>query len=177
MAFDYRGTKLQWLRRFSRLTIEAALDYLVDHPAVDHERIALYGVSRGAIASAMVATREMRIKALILVAGMYDLAKSYPTGDPGLDRNIKRETGATRTAFDDRSALLHAERICAATLILHGEDDVQGKSVDQARRLAAALRARNVVVRDRIFPGTGHRIPILLQYEAIYPFLDRALQQ
>ena len=152
---DYCGPRTQ-------AAIEAALDHLADHPAVDRDRIALYGVSRGAIASAMVATRHAQFKALVLVAGMYDLAESYPTGDPGLDQNIERETGATPDAFAARSALLHAEKIRAATLILHGENDVQGKSVDQARRLAAALRARGVDVREEIFPSVGHRIPIPL---------------
>lgn len=37
----------------------------------------LYGVSRGAIAASMVATEEPDLRALILVAGIYDLAAAH----------------------------------------------------------------------------------------------------
>lgn len=165
---DYCGPRTQ-------AAVREALTYLLHLPFVDHERIVLYGVSRGAIAAAMVATRDTRIKALILVAGMYDFGEAYPTGDEGLDRNILHETGATLEAFAARSALHHAERITAATLILHGGKDVRGKSDDQARRLAAMLRAKNRLVVERIYSEIGHHIPIPLQYEEILPFLDQAL--
>src|SRR5687768_10559305 len=49
--------------------IAAALSFLRVQPNVDPDRIVLYGYSRGAIASAMAATREPDLRALILGAG------------------------------------------------------------------------------------------------------------
>lgn len=61
----------------------------------------MYGVSGGAATASMEATTDPRIKALILVAGMYDVGEAYPTGDPGLCVHCTRgrtDTGSLRTA-------------------------------------------------------------------------------
>ncbi|WP_422367371.1 alpha/beta hydrolase family protein [Pelagibius sp.] len=158
----------------TQAAVGRAITYLWDLPSVDRNRIALYGVSRGAATSAMVATRDARLRALILVAGVYDLGERYPTGRPRLDQNIETEAGTTEQAFAERSALRHAGKIKAATLILHGGQD-SDVTVNQARRLAAKLRANNVLVRERIFPGVPHQIPIPMQYQEIHPFLESAL--
>lgn len=165
---DYCGPKTQ-------AAVDAAIEHLRGQPYIDPDTIVLYGVSRGAITSAMVATRSTRLKALILVAGIYDMAAAYPTGAAGLDRNILHETGATPEAFAARSALLQAHRISAATLILHGANDTRAGSDRQARRLAATLRANGVFVRERLFSDIGHRIPLALQNDEIQPFLSEVL--
>ena len=67
-------------------------------------------------------------------------------------------------------ALRCAERIKASTLILHGALD-RDVTREQARRLAARLRGAGVPVRERIYEGTGHQIPIPAQWEEIDPFL------
>lgn len=158
----------------TQAAVERAITHLWNLPLVDRYHIALYGVSRGAATSAMVATRDMRIRALILVAGVYDLGERYPTGRPRLDRNIETEAGTTEQAFAERSALRHAGKIKAATLILHGGQD-SDITVGQARRLAAQLRVNNVPVRERILPDVPHQIPIPMQYQEIHPFLESAL--
>ena len=110
----------------------AAIDYLLSLPNADKTRVALYGVSRGAATASMVATKDPRITALILMAGVYDLEEFYPTGDKYLDLNILNETGATPEAFAERAALRYADRIKAHTLILHGEQDTRGDVLSQA---------------------------------------------
>ena len=128
----------------SQAAMRAALDHLLALPDIDREKVVVYGVSGGAATASMVATTEPRIKALILVAGVYDLAIEYPSGDPGLDAYIEREAGTTQEAFAARAALRYAERIGSHTLILHGERDVRGRQVEQARFLADRLRANEV---------------------------------
>ncbi|MFW6027729.1 MAG: alpha/beta hydrolase family protein [bacterium] len=159
----------------SQAAVEAALNYLTDLPDIDRGRVAVYGVSGGAATSSMVATRTGGITALILVAGLYDLGKAYPTGDDGLDDYIEREAGTTPEAFAARAALRYTEKIQAQVLILHGEDDTRGGVVDQARLLAEKLRAHGTPVRLRIYENTPHSIPIAAQWEEIDPWLREAI--
>ncbi len=161
----------------AQAALSAALDYLLGLPDADRGRVAVYGVSGGAMTAAIVATRDPRITALVLAAGLYDLGKAYPTGDPGLDAYIEREAGLSPEAFAARSALRGADGIRAATLILHGANDTRGTMVSQARRLAERLRERGVPVRARIFEDTGHSIPIGAQWEEIDPFLMDVIGQ
>ena len=151
--------------------VMAAFDYLLSLPNADKTRVALYGVSRGAATASMVATKDPRITALILMAGVYDLEEFYPTGDKYLDLNILNETGATPEAFAERAALRYADRIKAHTLILHGEQDTRGDVLSQAARLAEKLEENGTPVRLRIYEDRPHQIPIPEQWEEITPFL------
>lgn len=86
----------------SQAAVRGALDHLLALPDVDRNKVAVYGVSRGAATAAMVATGDSRITALILVAGCYDLGESHPTGNARLDANIELEAGTTPEAFAAR---------------------------------------------------------------------------
>jgi acetyl esterase/lipase len=159
----------------SQRALRVALDYLLQVPGADSHRVAVYGVSGGAATASMEATTNHRIKALILAAGMYDVGLAYPTGDPGLDEYIRREAGLTPEAFAQRAALRYADKIAAATLILHGSEDHRGGVVDQARLLAKRLQENGKVVHLRIYDSTPHSIPISAQWEEIDPFLKRII--
>ncbi len=153
--------------------VMAAFDYLLSLPNADPTRVVLYGVSRGAATSSMVATQDDRITDLILMAGLYDLEEFYPSGDKYLDENIVNETGATPEAFAQRAALRYADRITARTLILHGDGDNRGHSLDQAKRLAERLEENGTPVRLRVYEDRPHQVPIPEQWEEIDPFLAR----
>lgn len=157
----------------SQAVLQEALDYLLAQPNVDQDHVGVYGVSGGAATASMQATRDGRIKALILAAGVYDLGEAYPSGDPGLDDYIRREAGTTPESFASRAALRYADKIRAHTLILHGEKDDRGGTVHQARRLADRLRNHRTPVRIRIYEGTPHSIPMNLQWQEIDPFLKQ----
>jgi len=159
----------------SQKAVRVALDYLLQVPGADSSRVAVYGVSGGAATASMEATTDPRIKVLILVAGIYDVGASYPTGDPGLDEHIEREAGLTPEAFAQRAALRYADKIQAATLILHGSEDHRGGVVDQARLLAERLHANGTVVHLRVYDATPHSIPISAQWEEIDPFLKQII--
>lgn len=171
---DTTGPADFWGPRSQR-ALEAALNHLAQLSYIDPDRIVVYGVSGGAATASMVATRVSSIRALVLVAGLYDLGQAYPTGDPGLDAYIEREAGTTPEAFAARAALRYADRISATTLILHGEKDERGGVVHQARELARSLLARKAAVRLRIYEDTPHSIPIPAQWETIDSFLQEVI--
>ncbi|TYC59819.1 prolyl oligopeptidase family serine peptidase [Rhodobacterales bacterium] len=106
--------------------IVAALEFLKRQPSVDPARIGLYGNSRGAVASAMVATKVRSLRALILTGGVYDLQRAYASSPRGLQQAIRKEAGVTNESFLDRSALHFSHRIRAETMILHGRYDDRG---------------------------------------------------
>lgn len=151
--------------------IVSALDFIRTQPGVDPKRIVLYGNSRGAVASAMVAAQVPDLRAIILMAGVYDLREVYQDGSWGLQRVIQKEAGLSNEAFLDRSALYHAHRIQAETLILHGKYDDRAP-VAQAERFAAALSATGLPVALNIFES-GHRIPREQRMPVFREFLQR----
>lgn len=152
-----------------------AVDFLRRQPFVDPKRVALYGYSRGAIVASMVATKDPRLAAVVLGAGAYDFFSWYPTPLPGIDANIRLETGASAEAFRARSAIYHVDKIRAPVLVLHGAQD-ERIPVRQAELFAEKLKASGVAVTLRIFPGARHGIPLDEQYREIYPFLEQAFR-
>jgi dipeptidyl aminopeptidase/acylaminoacyl peptidase len=145
--------------------IRACLEFLRSRPTVDPARLMLYGVSRGAIASAVVATKEPNLRALVLASGIYDLEAAYRVTLPGIRQTLESEAGTTRSAFEARSAMRHAKNIRAETLILHGLNDDRAPP-NQAQELAEALDAAGARVSLKLF-DCGHNIPRPLRNEAL----------
>lgn len=164
----------------SHQAVHAAIAYLRSHPRVDPERIALFGHSRGAIVSSVVAVEDDRLAAVILRGGIYDMADAYDRLDPsefvgaGIRANIEKESGATPEAFHDRSALLRGEISRVPTLFLHGEDDDRSP-IDQVRALAERLASVGTPVEVRLFRGEGHRVPARWRRAPVERFLARYL--
>ncbi len=163
---DYSGPATQQ-------AIRAALAHLRDLPKVDRERMALYGVSRGAIASAIVAAEEPELKALILLGGVYDYPSALAKIPPSIKQNIEKEAGTSSEALAARSSLGKSRSIRAATLILHGRHD-ENSPPDQAEALAAAMRVNGQDVSLEMI-DSGHVIPFRERARAVDPFLARVL--
>jgi dipeptidyl aminopeptidase/acylaminoacyl peptidase len=155
--------------------IRIALAFLRAQPGVDAGRVVLHGLSRGAIVSAMVASKDTRLLGLILLAGSYDLAATYRAAMPGLRRAIAREAGVTDNDFHDRSPLYHAHKIRSETLIVHGRRDDRAP-FEQAERMAAALADAGADASLHAV-DCGHRIPREDSRAAIRPFLTRIFRQ
>ncbi|HEX2117414.1 MAG TPA: prolyl oligopeptidase family serine peptidase, partial [Alphaproteobacteria bacterium] len=164
---DYSGPATQ-------RAIRVALAYLRGLPGVDPDRMVLYGVSRGAIASSVVAADEPNLRALVLISGAYDFAAAYPLMPPSIRKNVEREAGLSPEAFESRTALRVADRIRAATLILHGRRDFLPSA--QAEALAAALKA-NGTEASVVLLESGHSIPPDERLKAVKPFLSRVIGQ
>lgn len=148
----------------SQQAVETALVHLRRHPRVDPNRIALFGRSRGAVVSSMVATRDDQLAALVLSSGEYDLPGNVASMDDdnpihaGIKRNILRESGGTPEALRARAALHADSPIRVPTLILHGDADVNTRYAS-ARALARSIRDAGTPVEMVIYHGVGHRLP------------------
>lgn len=129
----------------------------------------LFGVSRGAIASSMVAAEEPELRALILVGGLYDLASAYRGLLPGVRRIVEAEAGTTPEAFQARSALPIAYRILASTLILRGRFDDRCPCA-QAEALASMLWGFGTDTTLAVF-NCGLFFPAQERQQYIMPFL------
>ena len=152
--------------------IMAALGFLKEQPSIDPGRIVLHGNSRGAVASAMVATRISDLRAVILSSGVYDLAAAFESSPLGIRRAIEMEAGVSSEAFLSRSALHHAHEICSEILLLHGRHDDRAP-VSQAEAFSDALSDAGVPVALRVFE-CGHRIPRNDAQGVLRPFLENA---
>lgn len=151
--------------------IMAALSFLREQPAVDPSRIVLYGNSRGAVASAMVAAQVPDLRAVILRSGVYDLKAAYERSSKGLQAAIAQEAGLSSEAFLARSALYHARKIRAETLLLHGRLDERAP-VAQAEEFSDALSDAGVPAMLHIFE-CGHDIPREYMQTALRSFLEK----
>jgi dipeptidyl aminopeptidase/acylaminoacyl peptidase len=149
--------------------ILTALSFLRAQPCVDPARIVLYGNSRGAVASAMVAAQVSDLRALILSGGVYDLRAAYDCARPGLRQAIESEAGTSAQAMTARSALHHAARIRSQTLLLHGSRDDRAP-LSQAEAFRDALSDAGVPVALHVF-DCGHDIPREDARHVLRPFL------
>jgi len=160
---------------FTQEAILGAIGFLRTKPFVNPNRIALFGYSRGAIVSSMVATRDPKLSAVILGGGAYDVHTWYPTSISGINRLIEQEAGTTAAAFKARSAIYHVDKIRASVLILHGEMDDRIPAT-QAQAFFQKLKAAHVPCKMRIVPSTGHGIPKKIIYKEFIPFLAKHLR-
>ncbi len=140
---------------YTQHAVAAAIRYLRARPDVDPTRIAVEGVSRGAIVASMVAAADPTLAAVVLVSGEYDLGSTYRRLNATrgwnpllwtMAANMRREAGASDEAFLDRSALLTPRVIRSPTLILHGALD-ERLDPEHARQLAARLAAAGTEAR------------------------------
>lgn len=125
----------------------AGIDWLARRPEVDPDRIGAAGKSMGAVAALLAASREPRIRVLVLDSPYADLADV-------VDRAVRRRhlpaaflrpvifrVAGWRASFDP--ARLLPERtiaeIAVPALLLHGEDDAL-VPIEHARRLVGAAK-------------------------------------
>jgi dipeptidyl aminopeptidase/acylaminoacyl peptidase len=165
--------------------VEQVIRHLRAQSFVRGDRIALEGVSRGAVVASLVASRDTTIRAMVLISGVYDftsrLDSSTAAGRLNIARrnqvrdDIARETDGTAVSLRARSALSVVDRIRTPALILNGEMDDR-TDPEQARTLAALLQRNGVAARAVIYPEFGHAIPYETREREIRPFLEAYLK-
>jgi dipeptidyl aminopeptidase/acylaminoacyl peptidase len=155
--------------------ILAILRHAVRDLGAQPGRMAVIAGSRGAIAAAVAAAEAPELGALVLTAGVYDLATGYRDCPwPGIRRNIEREAGTSDEAFQARSALFKGHLIRCPVLIMHGALDDRF-APGQAERFAQALANREAPVDLRIFPDEGHVISRPRFLREAHGFVNRYL--
>jgi dipeptidyl aminopeptidase/acylaminoacyl peptidase len=132
---DYCGPRTQ-------KAIGSVLRHLVARRRARPGRVAIIAGSRGAIAAAVSAADAPELGALVVSAGVYDLAAAYRDCPwPGIRKNIEQEAGTSAEAFQARSALATAQLIRCQVLVMHGALDDRFRP-EQAERFAEALAKR-----------------------------------
>ncbi|WP_246765008.1 S9 family peptidase [Ensifer sp. PDNC004] len=149
----------------------AAVAFLREHPAIDPDRIVLYGNSRGAVAAAMVAAQLSDLRAVVLASGVYDLDSVFDNAPMGIRKAIELEAGLFSEAFKARSALHHVGNIRSEILLLHGRHDDRAPA-SQAEAFYEALSDAGVPVDLKVF-DCGHRIPRDESQRVLGEFLER----
>jgi dipeptidyl aminopeptidase/acylaminoacyl peptidase len=142
---------------------EATLDVVLDAaslvkklPWIDSKRSYLYGYSRGAFFTSLLASRIEGIAGVVLQSGTYDLNRFYQQS-PWYFRSLLNPDGEQNPKLI--SILPEVSTWRAPTLVLHGEKDSL-VSVQQAYLLTNSLDAAKKPYRLVLYPDSGHRLPL-----------------
>ncbi len=168
---DYVGPK----------TVEGIIDGIssfLNESFVDKDQVGIWGISRGATATALIATKKPAFfKAAVFQSGAYEMKKNYETTKiEGIRDNIEKEAGTTDTAFQERSPVYAMENVKFPVLILHGEKD-ENISVEQAQLLDEELNRLGKVHETIIIPEAPHFISKQTRRQYVFPFLEKELKK
>lgn len=143
---------------------------------VEKNNIGIFGYSRGAIATSLLITKLKDVKAAVLGGGMYDLKKAYDDLTlEGIKENIKAETGATKKAFKERSAIFKVKKIKCPVLIVHGGKDLNAPT-DQAYLLRDKLKESGKQFEFQILENHDHGSIGGDMMSLIFDFMSRKLK-
>ena len=140
-----------------KITLDVVLDAvaLIKHlPWIDSKRFYLYGFSRGAFFTSLLANQIEGITGIILHSGAYDLNRFYE--ETVWFRSMLNPNGEKNPKLI--SILPEVSTWRAPTLVLHGGED-SIVSVQQAQLLRDSLEAANKPYRFVLYPHNGHRLP------------------
>jgi dipeptidyl aminopeptidase/acylaminoacyl peptidase len=141
-----------------KITLDVILDAVAlikNLPWIDSKRFYLYGFSRGAFFTSLLANRIEGIEGIILHSGAYDLNRLYQ--ETPWFRSLLNPSGEQNPKLI--SILPEVSTWHAPTLVLHGEKDSL-VSVQQANLLRDSLEAAKKPYRFVLYPNNGHRLPV-----------------
>ena len=141
-----------------KITLNVVLDAasLIEKlPWIDSKRLYLYGFSRGAFFTSLLANRLEEIKGIVLQSGAYDLNRFYQ--ETLWSRYLLNPSGEKNPKLI--SILPEVSTWHAPTLVLHGGKDSL-VSVQQANLLSDSLEAAKKPYRFVLYPNNGHRLPL-----------------
>ena len=159
--------------------IEACVDWLADHPAIDPDRIACMGGSYGGfmVLAAMTEYPDLWAAGVDIVGIANFVTFLENTGDW---RRELREAeygslSADREFLESISPIHRIEDIQAPLFVIHGENDPR-VPVGEARQIVERAESIGVPVRSLIFEDEGHGLAKLENrieaYGAVADFLD-----
>jgi predicted esterase len=132
-----------------------AVNLLASRPDVDPDRVAVWGLSDGAVAAGLLMDSDPRLRAVILQSGFYDTLKMWPEAPLREKVTILRQVFPSHRVLAERSVIAHLPaKLDCSVLIIHGEHDKK-MPIQQAKRLAEKLQNRGAKVETRFFDD-GH---------------------
>ena len=133
-----------------------ALDLLAARPDVDPRRMAVWGLTDGAVAAGLLMDSDTRPRAVILQSGAYDMLKFWPEAALGTKLSILRQVWPSKRVLRERSVIENLPaHVSCSVLILHGARD-RRMPINQAEQLAEALAERGAHVETHYFPKGAH---------------------
>ena len=135
--------------RSSQIALQSTIKYLRSRSDIDSDKIAVSGLSCGAIVAGMIADKE-RLAAMILISGVYDfedMYKKWQTPNWKLESAVMSyiekavtKDGGLKAAASYRSALSNANQFKMPILLLAGGkdrivDDIQSIELFKAVQL------------------------------------------
>jgi dipeptidyl aminopeptidase/acylaminoacyl peptidase len=165
--------------QFTQHAVAAVIAKLESERKAAPERILIEGISLGAVTAGLVAANDPDIAGLVLISGLYDIPAFFAQPKSAAVAAIK--AGALQQAGGDdalrsRSVLSKSSSILAATLILNGAKDDR-TDPDQARQLAAAIKANGGQAEVIIYPSLGHEIPVKVRDARVSRFIEATLKR
>jgi dipeptidyl aminopeptidase/acylaminoacyl peptidase len=174
IASQYRGAaafpadvkRQPWLDQFGGNDvndIKNLLPVIKGMPDADSTRIAMKGFSRGGMMSYLAARDMPELKALIVEAGVADLATSL-IFRPGMEKNVFRRYMPNYET--EKSALLRARSVLLwldklpsqlPILLVHGNKDIRVE-VEQSQALAKALAERGHPHKLVLYAEADHEL-------------------
>ena len=141
-----------------KITLNVVLDaasLVKKLPWIDSKRSYLYGFSRGAFFTSLLANRMEEIEGMVLHSGAYDLNRFYQ--ETRWFRSVLNPNGEKNPKLI--SILPEVSKWQAPTLVLHGGED-SIVSVQQAELLRESLEAAKKPYQFVLYPNSGHRLPV-----------------
>lgn len=139
----------------------AAINILRNHHKVDHERIHLFGFSRGGVMALLAGIIDKKVRSITTWGGVTDMFLTYVERED-LRRMMKRVIGGTPTKYPARykwrTPLFQLEQISAPVLIIHGVKD-NNVSIEHAYRLEKRLNDLDKHVESWYFEQFTHYFP------------------
>ncbi|WP_065187530.1 alpha/beta hydrolase family protein [Shewanella woodyi] len=162
---QYRGTftKDDSLDQFGGKDVDdviALLDYIPNIEGADHNRIGMYGASRGGMQTYLATKRIKNIKAIATLAGPSDLLKGL-TYRPKMEKVFKHRIPDYEknkvSELEKRSVLSWVDELSADVpiLLLHGTNDKR-VSVNHSIDLADALSKHKIPHKLVLYPEDNH---------------------
>jgi dipeptidyl aminopeptidase/acylaminoacyl peptidase len=156
-----------------------ATHWAIEKGHADAKRICIFGASFGGYAALMGAVREPDLyQCAISYAGLSDLNLMYSRGDISDSKYGRRyldlTIGKNEAELDRYSPALHADRIKAAVMLIHGDED-ERVPIAHAKAMRKALEKQGRTVEWLVesdeahgFYRQDHRLEV---YERVLKFL------
>ena len=159
--------------------VEACVEWLHDHPAVDPDRIACMGGSYGGFMVLACMTEYPDLWAAgVDVVGIANFVTFLENTGDWRRKLREAEYGSLaedREFLESISPINNIERIAAPLFVLHGENDPR-VPVGEAEQVVEGAREQGVPVRKLLFDDEGHGFSKLENrveaYSAVAAFLD-----
>jgi dipeptidyl aminopeptidase/acylaminoacyl peptidase len=165
--------------------ITAGVDHLIKQGISDPKRICIAGASYGGYAAlwGLVKTPSL-YRCGVSFAGVADiefmLSDSSDSNDNKITRELMRsqigDIKLNKEKFDLVSPLLHADKIEAPLLLIHGEED-RRVPISHMKKMRSALDANHKVYEVLTFDDEGHGLQFIRNeqsyFEALLAFLGK----